>query len=72
MSTYRRAIVRLTLLALMVMGAALLNTKPVKASVSCQTQCSIQENNCVNNCHGSGTCRAICGQAFQMCLKGCW
>lgn len=71
MSAYKRSIVRVILLGLMITGAALLNSKPVEAAITCQNQCSINYSNCLHNCHGLGTCAAICGTVYQSCLKRC-
>jgi hypothetical protein len=71
MAAYRKIITRLALLGLTIAGAALLNSKPVQAAITCQEECGIQYRNCLNNCHGSGTCAALCGNAEQLCLRNC-
>lgn len=70
MTAYKRTIARLSVLGVMIAGAALLSSKPA-AAVTCQEECGIQDRNCLNNCHGNGTCAALCGDAEQLCLKDC-
>lgn len=69
MFSYRRAVTRLMFVGVLISGAALLN-KPA-AAVTCQVECSLQYRNCLDNCHGNGECAQICGEADQLCLKGC-
>jgi dolichol kinase len=65
-----KAIVRLVILVLTLVSAALLNSKPA-AAVTCQGMCTIEYSDCLATCHGNGTCAALCGDGYQSCLKGC-
>jgi hypothetical protein len=70
MSSYKRAIARLSILSLMIAGGVLLSSKPV-AAVSCLQQCSINESNCLKSCGRNLTCEDLCKEAFTACAKRC-
>lgn len=54
----------------MIASAVLLYIKPAVAQ-TCMGKCTINYADCLETCHGNGTCAALCGDGYQACLKKC-
>lgn len=65
-----KMIARVVVLGVMVAGAVLLNSKPAAAQ-TCMGKCTINYADCLQTCHGNGTCAALCEDGYQACLKAC-
>lgn len=70
MSTYRKAILRLCVLGVLVMSLILFTGAPVQAD-SCTAECNAQHILCVEECHGNQSCTADCLLNYEQCLLNC-
>jgi hypothetical protein len=74
MAAYKRTIVRLGLLGLMITGGVLLNSSVVQASgtpTTCKETCLTNERECISECRNSSGCLQICQEEFQLCIQEC-
>lgn len=70
MAAYRKIILRLSLLGLLVTGGALLTIQPAQAT-DCQTTCTTQRNSCTASCGQFLTCVKACWNIWAECIKTC-
>lgn len=70
MASYKRAMARLGILALMIAGGALLGNKPAQAT-DCLATCTSQRNICTESCGDFLTCVDACWNVWAACVKNC-